>query len=200
MSTPRTLGKLIELLEKRDLMRALPKFDGLGEQEVDDFLCDSVQVPDPKEICYAMVSRADVDRIVVLCGVVSHVHLTAKDAARLRSRVCETRSCTMLQANAMTLNQVADVIEQSVAANKTDEGKGATKPRGKPGRKSNPESDQQIHEEYNSGLEDGKWDGQADYLRKKHRERWKEDSNAAKSWLSTLLKRVQGTLKQFDGD
>ena len=52
------------------------------------------------------------------------------------------------------------------------------------------ERDRKIHDQYTRGLNEGEWMGQSDYLRRKHRERWVEDQNAAKAWLSSLLKRV----------
>lgn len=67
----------------------------------------------------------------------------------------------------------------------------ATKAKGKPGRKSTIDDDRKIAKEYQQGLELREWEGQADYLRKKHPKRWSENDAGAKSWLSTLLKRVK---------
>jgi hypothetical protein len=61
----------------------------------------------------------------------------------------------------------------------------------KPGRKSKPEYDAKILKVYEQGLEDRLWDGQTDYLRKRHKTRVDEDLNRAKAWLSTLLKRAR---------
>ncbi len=60
----------------------------------------------------------------------------------------------------------------------------------KRGRKSNAEQDKKIAEEYWSGLERRSWTGQADYLRRKHGPRHRENPNAAEAWLCALLKRV----------
>ncbi len=65
-----------------------------------------------------------------------------------------------------------------------------TKPKRKPGRKSNIENDRKIAREYAEGLEEGSWAGQADYLRQKHKARYSKSKNNATSWLSKLLDRV----------
>lgn len=63
-------------------------------------------------------------------------------------------------------------------------------PKKKRGRPNSREVDRKFAEEYRSGLEHRLWEGQADYLRRKHKKKWDYDSNSAKSWFSTLLKRV----------
>jgi len=60
----------------------------------------------------------------------------------------------------------------------------------KRGPKGTRERDEQIADEYFDGLETGRWSGQRDYLRRKHAKRYEENPNAATSWLSSLLKRV----------
>jgi len=64
-------------------------------------------------------------------------------------------------------------------------------PQKKSGRKSNEKGDKKIAEDYHKGLEAGEWEGQADYLRKKHGDRYSKNPSATRAWLSTLLKRVE---------
>jgi hypothetical protein len=65
------------------------------------------------------------------------------------------------------------------------------KPKGKPGPKSTADRDIKIATEYSDGLNNGQWKSQAEYLRKKHARRWKQNQNNAKSWLSQTLKRAK---------
>jgi hypothetical protein len=68
---------------------------------------------------------------------------------------------------------------------------GNRRPKKKPGRRSDPDADARIEKEYNDGLEAREWVGQADYLRKKHPNRWRKNRNGAKSWLCQLLQRAE---------
>jgi hypothetical protein len=61
----------------------------------------------------------------------------------------------------------------------------------KRGRKSDPEGDAKIADEYWDGLEEGKWTGLSDYLKQRHKTRYDENRKAARSWLRMLLGRVE---------
>jgi hypothetical protein len=96
---------------------------------------------------------------------------------------------------------IAELIEQRKAGTTTDSapdespnmppaGKPVSKAKGKPGRKSNAASDAKIAREYAQGLERGEWEGQADYLRKRHPD-GRTGSDKDRAWLNSLLARVK---------
>ena len=65
------------------------------------------------------------------------------------------------------------------------------KPKRKPGRRSTEERDIEIAEEFAAGRARREWRTQVEYLKNRHKRRFDEDANAAKAWLSTLLRRVR---------
>jgi len=81
-----------------------------------------------------------------------------------------------------------DTVERNAKAGKVSDRVSEPKKRGRP---TNIAYARKVATEYERGLEEGEWEGQADYLRRVHNKRWEESQNAAKSWLSTLLKRVR---------
>jgi hypothetical protein len=94
---------------------------------------------------------------------------------------------TALQALLVRLLESETVIPSARGTRGVDDAKNSKQKRG---RKSDPEGDRKIADEYSQGLSDGRWEGHSDYLRKKHNNRWQKSKNNAKSWLSSLLKRV----------